>query len=74
MIERGGFGASIEPEKFEYISIAQDAIHRHAKALSRVVPVTGVTLCYYLSNCIQALFGTAGFELKRTTIELNALK
>jgi len=40
MIERGRLGAAIEPEEFEHISIAQDAIHRHAKALSCVVPVT----------------------------------
>jgi hypothetical protein len=33
MIEQGRFGAAIEQEEFECISIAQDAIHRHTKAL-----------------------------------------
>ena len=35
----------------------------HSSKLSTKCRLT-VTLCYYLSNCIQALFCTAGFKLK----------
>jgi hypothetical protein len=41
IIEREQFDATIKPEQFEHTSVAQNAIYRYAKTLSRVVPVAG---------------------------------